>query len=160
MHIPRLTRIWSSHPIIFITTCTAGRKSLLATKEVVSVLCEEWRGVRDRHGWAVGRYVVMPDHVHFFVCPDIVARCSLSTTIGKWKEWTSRKIGRTGATNLPIWQAAFFDRVMRSDQETAEMWEYVQQNPVRAGLVKRPEHWPFVGAIDFETARCGPLTPR
>jgi len=158
MHIPRLAQVWSPNPTIFITTCTAGRKALLNDPKVVGVLREEWHGFRRRNGWAVGRYVVMPDHVHFFVCPYAEVRRSLSTAIGKWKEWTSRRIVGIVGTSPPVWQAAFFDRVMRHEKEGAEMWNYVRENPVRAGLVRNAGDWPYAGAIDFETARSGPTS--
>jgi putative transposase len=123
-HLRRLGRIWIDAPIYFVTTCTKDRRQLLARDEVANILIDEWRTARDRHGWAVGRYVVMPDHVHF----------------GNWKSWTSRKIH---ALNLPrstpaattLWQREFFDHVLRSAESYREKWNYVRDNPVRAGLV-------------------------
>ena len=65
-HLRRLERIWIDFPIYFVTTCTHDRKPVLARYDAAEVLIDEWRAAHDRHGWAVGRYVVMPDHVHFF----------------------------------------------------------------------------------------------
>lgn len=68
-HLKRLSKVWADHPVYFITTCVAKRRPLLANESCVAILREEWAGLRERHGWAIGRYVVMPDHVHFFVSP-------------------------------------------------------------------------------------------
>jgi len=48
---------------------------------------------------------------------------------------------------LPHWQEGFFDHLLRSDESHAEKWEYVRQNPVRAGLCHQPEEWPYQGEI-------------
>jgi len=80
-HLRRLGRIWVDAPIYFVTTCTCNRKPLLARGEVAKVLIDEWRAAYRRHGWAVGRYVIMPDHVHFFCRPERDGK-SLSEFVG------------------------------------------------------------------------------
>ena len=65
-HLKRLERIWIPHAVYFITVCTHARKSVLATSAIHEVLRREWASARQGHGWLVGRYVVMPDHAHFF----------------------------------------------------------------------------------------------
>jgi hypothetical protein len=47
----------------------------------------------------------------------------------------------------PIWQADYFDRYLRSSESYSQKWDYVEQNPVRAGLVERFEDWPYRGII-------------
>ena len=47
----------------------------------------------------------------------------------------------------PHWQKGFFDHVLRSDESYAQKWEYVRDNPVRAGLVKKWEDWPYWGEV-------------
>jgi len=44
-----------------------------------------------------------------------------------------------------LWQREFFDHVLRSDEGYAEKWDYVRENPVRAGLVRSPNEWPYFG---------------
>jgi putative transposase len=72
-HLRRLERVWIDWPIYFVTTCTFNRRSILASEKVAKVLIEEWHSAHDRHGWMIGRYVIMPDHVHFFCSAEI--RC-------------------------------------------------------------------------------------
>lgn len=47
----------------------------------------------------------------------------------------------------PHWQKGFFDHLIRSNESHAEKWKYVMENPVRGGLVKRTEDWPYAGRI-------------
>jgi putative transposase len=149
-HLCRLVNVFSQHPVYFLTVCTADRARILATTETAAVLQSEWRAARLRHGWQVGRYVVMPDHVHFFAAPE-PGCVALERFVGAWKEWTAKHLKRDCLVKVPIWQARFFDHVLRSSESYAEKWEYVRLNPVRAGLVANPEDWPFSGFIDFDS---------
>ena len=106
-----------------------------------------------RHGWAVGRYVIMPDHVHFFCRAELDAK-SLSDFVGNWKSWTNRAINalgrpRSAPAATTLWQRKFFDHVVRSNESYAEKWNYVQENPFRAGLVKSADHWSYSGEIEI-----------
>ena len=126
----------------------------------------------EKHHIAVGRYVIMPDHVHFFVRgnPDFV----LSSWIGGLKRAMSvtvlkgpqparlncggtrvacddREIAADTAASTgkakPLWQPGFFDHVLRNDESYGQKWEYVRDNPVRADLVKQWHEWPYQGEI-------------
>jgi REP element-mobilizing transposase RayT len=149
-HLRRLDHVWIKQPCYFITTCVGGRRPLLASAPVHEILREEWKGLRARHGWMCGSYVVMPDHVHVFITPVPSEAKPLSGVMAKWKEWTAKRILRLSGAQAPLWQPEFFDHVLRSEAAGTEKWNYVRQNPVRAGLVARPEDWPFAGHIDFE----------
>jgi hypothetical protein len=48
---------------------------------MAEILVKEWQTARPRHGWVVGRYAIMPDHVHFFCAPESNAKL-LSTFVG------------------------------------------------------------------------------
>jgi REP element-mobilizing transposase RayT len=148
-HLKRLDWAWQKQPVYFVTSCVAGRRKLLATPDVHTLLHEEWSGLLKRHGWAVGRYVVMPDHVHFFISPIPTGGKSLSQTIGTWKEWTAKRILKSTGKSAPLWQPEFFDHLLRSDESLAEKWNYVYENPVRARLAIRAEDWPYAGSVDF-----------
>jgi putative transposase len=149
-HLCRLTNVWARDPIYFITICVSQRRQLLANPAACSILREEWADMKTRHGWMVGRYVVMPDHVHYFVAAIQGTASPLHTAIGKWKEWTSKRLLRTCGGVAPLWQREFFDHVLRTTESRSEKWRYVRENPVRAGLVACAEDWPYTGAIDFE----------
>jgi REP-associated tyrosine transposase len=151
-HLRRLERIWIDAPIYFVTTCTANRRQILARADCAKVLIEEWRAAHDRHGWAIGRYVIMPDHVHFFCRPERDAK-PLSEFMALWKSYTSRRIHalarpRSGPAATALWQREFFDHVLRSSESYSEKWHYVRENPVRAGLVSSANDWPYASEIE------------
>ena len=50
------------------------------------------------------------------------------------------------------WQYGFHDHKFRTPESEARKWEYVCLNPVRYGLVQRPEEWPFGGEIFYDDA--------
>ncbi len=92
-HLRRLERVWLESPVYFVTACTQQRRPILAATAVADILTGEWRAAHEQHGWLVGRYVIMPDHVHFFCASQPNAK-TLSVFIGAWKEWTSKRIAR------------------------------------------------------------------
>jgi putative transposase len=101
------------------------------------------RGQAD-HNVAVGRYVLMPDHLHLFVCGP--AKFRLEQWVRLLKTTLGRKL-RDLSHEPDLWQRGFFDHLVRNLESYAEKWEYVRQNPVRAGLVTKPEDWPHQGEI-------------
>jgi putative transposase len=148
-HLHRLTFIWQKQPVYFVTACVAGRRPLLAKPDIHDILQDDWAGLRKRHGWAVGRYVVMPDHVHFFMAPMPNDGTPLNQAVGKWKEWTAKRILKASGGTAPVWQPEFFDHLLRSEESLADKWTYVRNNPVRAGLVPQAEDWAYAGSVDF-----------
>ena len=143
-----------SSPVYFVTFNTHTRANLLATAEAHEAFVEYCRRAADfRIG--VGRYVLMPDHVHLFVC--FGGGCT--TTLSGWIKGLKRELDsvlisigreptkRPGQKFCSFWQPGFHDHLLRSDESYAAKWEYVFQNPVRAGLVSRPEEWPYAGEV-------------
>jgi putative transposase len=94
----------------------------------------------------------MPDHVHFFCAPERDAK-PLPDFMREWKSWSSRGIRvlrprPTTAAATTLWQREYFDHVLRSDESYSEKWDYVRENPVRAGLVRSANDWPYFGSIE------------
>ena len=87
----------------------------------------------------------MPDHLHLFVLTED-DRIRLSAWIGSLKKAVSKTLRARGEVS-PHWQKGFFDHIMRGGESYSQKWDYVRENPVRAGLVARPEDWPYSGEI-------------
>ncbi|HBI43604.1 MAG TPA: hypothetical protein DDY78_12260 [Planctomycetales bacterium] len=145
-HLRRLDSVWIPNPVYFITACTLGRTDRLANEDFHAIALEVWRNCETLYGWAVGRYVLMPDHVHFFTC-DARGERTLSYAVGRWKEWTAKYCAQRLGFAMPLWQPEFFDHVLRSSENYGQKWDYVRDNPVRAGLVAAAEDWKFQGEI-------------
>jgi len=141
---PRLGRIFQNNPLYFVTLCTYQRRKLLQSPEMAAAFLEFALRAYADHGIAVGRYVIMPDHLHFFVRgPDDF---KLGIWIGMLKQGLAKRILQP-SQSLPIWQRGFFDHLLRSNESYAQKWEYVRQNPVRAGLAEGAEDWPYSGEV-------------
>ncbi len=97
-------------------------------------------------------YVVMPDHVHAVIKPlplnardlletDLSNYHKLEDTLGAIKKHTSLVINRRCGRSGPFWQAESFDRIIRGEQDLDETVDYIHHNPVRRGLVERPDDY-------------------
>ena len=122
---------------------TLNRRPILCSHRVYERF-REFAEAQSRRGIAIGRHVIMPEHIHLFVR---VGDCSkLGATIGFLKKTLSATLKQEGVS-APHWQPGFFDHILRSPSSYAEKWEYVFQNPVRAGLIDDAGKWPYSGEI-------------
>jgi putative transposase len=135
---PRLHLVFQKYdpPLYFVTLNTHQRRKLLAKGQVHSRLIE-FAKLGEQRGIALGRYVIMPDHIHLFV------RGGIDFVLIQW----ARSLSKAISTPLPHWQKGFFDHLIRNSESYSEKWEYVRQNPVRAGLVNDSGEWPWQGEI-------------
>ena len=136
----RLDLIYFRSPLYFVTFCTRNR-TRIPSLDVVQGAIENYGrlGIHD-FDVAIGRYVIMPDHVHLFARGD--HGFVLSTWVGGLKRAMS-----VAVVQQRLWQPGFFDHVLRSSESYAEKWNYVRENPVRAGLVDHAANWPYQGEI-------------
>ena len=82
----------------------------------------------------------MPDHVHLFV------RGARDFTLSSWIGGLKRAIS-VALQSPKLWRPGFFDHILRSNESYSEKWKSVRENPVRAGLVKSVDDWPYQGQI-------------
>lgn len=88
-------------------------------------------------------YTVMPDHYHLiFVLED---NRTLDQVMGAIGGFTSREINKVRGWTGQFWQEAYHDRMVRDEEEFENQVNYVWENPMRAGFVKRAEDWPYTG---------------
>ena len=138
LRLRRLDRVFVDSPIYFITACSVDRRPILDCEPVhngLRTFCLN----SPQHGARVGRYVLMPDHLHLFVSVDEI---SLSNWIKSLKNTLSKTLRSLGC-DAPHWQKSFFDHLLRSGESYSQKWDYVRENPVRAGLVETAEATKF-----------------
>jgi hypothetical protein len=102
-------------------------------------------------------YVVMPSHFHCVFTP-IVKRIAAPTTTPRKSESPRSAIMRSikGRSALAcnrmlrregaFWQSESYDRVVRDEEEFEQVVQYVEFNPVKAGLCRQSEEWEFSSA--------------
>ncbi len=100
-------------------------------------------GERARRFYELRAWVVMPNHVHVIFQPH-----TEYSSIMRWlKGRTSRVANQIlGCTGTPFWQNESFDHWIRSAEELSYLIEYVENNPVNAGLVESKEQWRWSSA--------------
>jgi putative transposase len=130
--------------IVYLTVCVDRRRPLLANDKAAGLIVEAWRIATF---WCVGRYVIMPDHIHLFCAPNTSPSQSLKKWIACWKnnvtrEWSNR-------SQVPVWQREFWDRQLRRVESYDEKWQYVRNNPIRHGYVSRADDWPYQGELNI-----------
>ncbi len=140
---PAVLQIWDRPSIVFVTVCTRGRKPLLARHEVLVLLRAVWR---DSNDWLVGRFVIMPDHIHLFCGPARLDSPPVGNWVRYWKSLATRRW--PWPEERPIWQSDFWDRQLRHGESYSKKWEYVRLNPMRHGLVACPEDWRYQGEMN------------
>ena len=131
--------------IQFVTVCTKDRAPLLADPKVHDLLREIWSEPTD---YRVGRYVLMPDHLHLFCSPGTLPPESLDRWMRFWK---SRAAQRWPSRVAKVWQRDFWDRQLRVGESYHDAWTYVRNNPVRSGLAISADDWPYQGEIHVLT---------
>jgi REP element-mobilizing transposase RayT len=147
----RLDLIYFRSPLFFVTFCTRNRTKIPSLGLAQRAIENYARLGILNFDVAISRYVIMPDHVHLFVRGD--HGFVLSTWVGGLKRAMSVALLKNQLATRPplqqkaLWQPGFFDHVLRSSESYAEKWNYVRENPVRAGLVDEAANWLYQGEI-------------
>ncbi|MCQ8879446.1 transposase [Pseudoalteromonas shioyasakiensis] len=85
-------------------------------------------------------FVIMPDHMHWLF--QLKTKSSLSSVVGKVKGRASFLINKTKKEQ--IWQAGFYDSLIRNEEHLMRQARYIAANPLRAGIVdelRKYPHW-------------------
>jgi putative transposase len=126
---------------IFFITNNVLRTHPRLTDADFEVLAQAIEGVRARRHFLLTGYVFMPDHWHALFYPG--ENDTLPRLMNSLKVASVQRINRLRGTTGQFWQARYFDRAIRTVKEYHETIEYVHLNPVRKGMVRRPEDWPW-----------------
>lgn len=95
-------------------------------------------------------WVIMPNHVH--VLFQTMAGWPLPRIVASWKSFTGRRLSPllpqpVGTdTARRVWHREYWDRFIRDERHFCSAKEYIHNNPVKAGLVRRPEDWMWSSA--------------
>jgi len=88
-------------------------------------------------------YVIMANHIHVLITPHV----EVSKLMHSLKRFTARKANQIlGLTGQPFWQDESYDRLVRDELECRRITNYIEMNPVKAGLVTTPEAFPWSSA--------------
>ncbi len=143
--MPRVTHFFEDGQYAHITTRTHGAEFHLASDQAKALVVESIRTYEARGFYGVLAYCVMANHFHLVL---IVRRAGeLGRAIGRLKGWTARGVHRLTQAQGPIWERRFDDNLIRSQRELNQVVAYVHFNPVRAGIVDRPQDYAWSTAF-------------
>jgi putative transposase len=97
--------------------------------------------------WEVSAVVIMPDHVHALVkpLPHLEGGVyNLAEIIHSVKRFSVYEINKRRGAKGSLWQDERYDRIVRDEAEFLGKWNYLRNNPVKAGLTDRPENYPWL----------------
>lgn len=124
---------------ILLTVCTDQRERWLTQATVKEALHDIW--LNRATAWLVSDYLLMPDHLHLFCAPRDLA-FTMERWMGFWKDCFAKVYPGAGT-----FQVGGFHHRLRDGESYTQKWQYVRENPVRQGLVQRPEDWPYFGRV-------------
>jgi putative transposase len=127
--------------IVFLTVCTRDRLPWLAQEHIHDICRRVWQAA---DAWLVGYYLLMPDHIHLFCAPRDTA-----FAIERWITFWHSQVSK--AHKNPEWrfQSNAFHHRLRRQENYTEKWDYVRMNPVRKGLVQKPDEWSYQGMLNI-----------
>ena len=146
-----------------LTFCCVDRHPFLRAARACNWLADAINAARSKHEFALWAYAFMPDHVHLIVHPtrpgyDIspiiaaikepVGRKAIAYLREHNPAWVDRLTVQKGRrTETRFWQpGGGYDRNVKGPRTLARMIDYIHLNPVRKGLVEKPEGWKWSSA--------------
>jgi putative transposase len=132
----------------FLTFSCYHRLGHLGAAEPRDLFEEALERVRRRYRFVVAGYVVMPEHAHLLigepvqgVVSGVVHALKLSVAMRR--------------TERPFWQARYYDFLVHNEEKRVEKLRYMHRNPVRRGLVRKPEDWAWSSFRHYATGTEG-----
>jgi putative transposase len=170
----KLIRHYGRGHLRFITFTCYRRLPLLRSVRARNIFVHILGEVRDRYGFSLVGYVVMPEHIHLLISEP--AKGTPSTVIQVLKQRVSRRLRRkrrrpTGQLNLifasgedsqpRFWQRRFYDFNVWSRAKKKEKLNYMHANPVKSGLVTDAKDWPWSSYGFYARSEVGlvPINP-
>jgi putative transposase len=152
----KLIRIYGRGHLHFITFSCYRRVPFLRSVRAKNAFVQILNEVRERYGFALVGYVVMPEHVHLLIGEP--AKGTPSTVVQVLKQRVSRRLRHkkrapaaqlsltfaSGDDSLPrFWQRRFYDFNVWSLKKRVEKLHYMHMNPLKRKLVDHPKDWPW-----------------
>ena len=146
-----LKRFHQSHDLHFITFSCYRRKKKLNSPESRRMFERALERARRQYVFYICGYVVMPEHVHLLISePD---KRLLSTAIQSLKQGVTRRLALRAPE--PFWQPRYYDFNVWSEKKRVEKLRYMHRNPVKRGLVEKPEDWEWSSFRHYFTGERG-----
>lgn len=145
----RLPRFDMTEVTYFITAVTQNRYPYFAKPKNTQLLLDTLRNVQKIYPFKMRGYVILPDHSHLQLTLKKDARISQVIKSLKRNYTVNYKRENNIAGQLKLWQHRFYDHVIRDQSDYVNHLNYIHYNPVKHGLVAKPEDYKFSSYLDY-----------
>ncbi len=121
-----------------------GWGNCILAQAVVSKFVEQTLLHFNRERYELFAWVIMPNHVH--VLFTLKGDFPLWRIVQAWKSFSAKQVNRHLGTKGVVWSPDFLDRCVRDKNHFVTAWRYIENNPVKAKLCRRPDGWRFSSA--------------
>ena len=128
----------------FVDAVTWSRRPLFRSERVALLFLDVCYDNRKKGRFLLHEFVLMPDHFHLLLTPDF--EVSLEKAVQLVKGGFSYRARKELGSNLEIWQPSFTEHRVHDADDFLHHRAYIHENPVRAGLVRKPEDYPYSSA--------------
>ena len=163
-----LKRFYGANHLHYITCSCYRRQALLGTARRRDAFLRVLEQVRQKYDFTVVGYVVMPEHVHLLISepgegdPSVVMKVlkqQVARRLLPRRRTRNRQPGLWAEPESPrhFWQKRFYDFNVWSRRKEIEKLRYMHRNPVKRGLVERPELWRWSSFRCYAYGEPGPV---
>ena len=125
------------------TTNTVNRELIFTDSKAADVLLEAILFGRRQHWYYLLSFVIMPDHMHLIIIPKDK---NISGCMKSIKGFSARKLNEILGRQGTLWQSGFYDYILDNDEKVLSRINYIEENPLRKGLVTAPEDYKYSSA--------------
>ncbi|HEX9666260.1 MAG TPA: transposase [Thermodesulfobacteriota bacterium] len=136
----KLKRYNIENHVYFVTSKTLYNNPIFLNYIYAELFVKNLFCCRDRYGFLLLGFVLMPDHFHLLIMPK--KGFGISSVIQKIKSLFAYKLRSLGVKGT-IWQKSFYDFGIYSEEKCREKLDYIHANPVRKGMVEDPIDYRF-----------------
>lgn len=149
--MPKLRHIHIKEYPYVTTTVTLKREPMFADFRAADILMEAVLFGKKQQWYYLLSFVIMPDHMHLVIIPKDK---NISECMKSIKGFSARQINRVLNRKGSIWQVGFYDYVLDSEEKVLTRMKYVEDNPLRKGLVNRSEDYEYSSINHREETDC------
>jgi putative transposase len=131
------------HGIYFVTICSHNRNPHFADISFGHMALGHLISLSGRHSFLLHAFCLMPDHLHF-LSEGSSPQSNLLRFITAFKQRTA--IAHKNRAEGPLWQAKFYDHILREPDQLELVASYIWANPVRKGLTENAASYPLSGS--------------
>ncbi|MEW6214247.1 MAG: transposase [Nitrospirota bacterium] len=122
------------------TSVTVNREPIFEYSKALDIQLEAILFGRRQQWYYLLAFVIMPEHLHLIIIPKDK---NISECMKSIKGFPARRINEVFGRKGSIWQSGFYDYILDSEEKVLSRIKYIEENPVRKGMVMQPEDYKY-----------------